>query len=181
MNRYLILFSIVFGLVILHSYASNLPTCKGNYWTNCFGTDTFRTLKATYFRLALDMVRFHQSDAEINGLSYNIDAEEGAVELFAENIMRAGDDFTYNPMETPFIPSWARVTSALPDLAYRLRRAVEMDNQEQKARLAGRSRAARHPGARGEAMTSFYGKDEAESELPTFHPRAGSTLASSRI
>ena len=109
---------------------------------HCFGTDTFRTLKATYFRLALDMVRFHQSDAAINGLTYDIDAEEGAVELFAENIMRAGDDFTYNPMETPFIPSWARVTSAIPDLAYRLRRAVEMDNQEQKARLAGRSRAA---------------------------------------
>ena len=41
MNRCLILFSIVFGLVILHSYASNLPTCKGNYWTNCFGTDTY--------------------------------------------------------------------------------------------------------------------------------------------
>ena len=64
------------------------------------------------------------------------------MELFAENIMRAGDDFTYNPMETPFIPSWARVTSAIPDLAYRLRRAVEMDNQEQKACLARRSRAA---------------------------------------
>ena len=41
MNKCLILFSIVFGLVILHSYASNLPTCKGNYWTNCFGTDTY--------------------------------------------------------------------------------------------------------------------------------------------
>ena len=33
-------------------------------------------------------------------------------------------------METPFIPSWNRVNSAIPDLGYRLRRAVEADNQE---------------------------------------------------
>ncbi|MEK9854818.1 MAG: glycosyl transferase [Rhodobiaceae bacterium] len=97
---------------------------------HCFGSDTFRTIKATYFRIALDMVSFYQSDAELNGLSFDINAEERAVELFAENIMRAGDDFTYTPMETPFIPSWTRVNSAIPDLGYRLRRAVEADNQE---------------------------------------------------
>ena len=33
-------------------------------------------------------------------------------------------------METPFIPSWARVKSAIPDIEYHLRRAVEADNQE---------------------------------------------------
>ena len=33
-------------------------------------------------------------------------------------------------METPFIPSWTRVNSAIPDIGYRLRRAVEADNQE---------------------------------------------------
>jgi glucosyl-3-phosphoglycerate synthase len=97
---------------------------------HCFGSDTFRTIKATYFRIALDMVSFYQSDAELNGLSYDINAEERAVEMFAENIMRAGDDFTYTPMETPFIASWTRVNSAIPDLGYRLRRAVEADNQE---------------------------------------------------
>ena len=109
---------------------------------HCFGPDTFRTIKATYFRLALDMVRFYQTDAEMNGLSYDIDAEERSVELFAENIMRAGDDFIYNPMETPFIASWARVTSAIPDIAFRLRQAVEADNLEQQSRIAARRRAA---------------------------------------
>ena len=44
--------------------------------------------------------------------------------------MRAGDDFSYSPMKTPFIPSWTRVISAIPDLGYRLRKAVEDDNQE---------------------------------------------------
>ena len=99
---------------------------------HCFGPETFRTIKATYYRIALDMVRLCQNDAEINGLSFDIDTEERAVELFAENFMRAGEDFSYAPMATPFIPSWTRINSALPDLGYRLRRAVEADNQELK-------------------------------------------------
>ena len=76
------------------------------------------------------MVGFYQKDAELNGLSYDIDQEERAVELFAENIMRAGEVFSYAPMEKPFIPSWSRVTSAIPDRGYRLRKAVEDDNKE---------------------------------------------------
>ncbi|MEC7361086.1 MAG: glycosyl transferase, partial [Pseudomonadota bacterium] len=96
----------------------------------CFNQSTFRTIKATYFRIALDMINFYQSDAELNGLAYDINVEEKAVELFAENIMRAGDDFTYSPMETPFIPSWRRVESAIPGLATKMRRAVEADNHE---------------------------------------------------
>ena len=109
---------------------------------HCFGQDTFRTIKATYYRKALDMAAFYQSDAELNGLSYDIDSEERAIEMFAENIMRAGDAFTYVPMETPFIPAWTRINSAIPDMAYRLRQAVEADNQEQRARLASRQRVA---------------------------------------
>ena len=97
---------------------------------HCFGAETLRTIKASYYRIALDMVGFYQKDAELNGLSYDIDQEERAVELFAENIMRAGEVFSYAPMETPFIPSWSRVTSAIPDIGYRLRKAVEEDNKE---------------------------------------------------
>ena len=98
----------------------------------CFGPETIRTIKASYYRLALDMVSFHQADAIFNGLSYDMHKEEEAIELFAENIMRAGQDYNYSPMETPFIPSWARVLSAVPDVSYRLRRAVEADNQDFK-------------------------------------------------
>ena len=96
----------------------------------CFGPETFRTIKASYYRMALDIVHYYQADAVLNGLEFDIDKEERAVELFAENIMRAGDDFSYSPMKTPFIPSWTRVISAIPDLGYRLRKAVEDDNQE---------------------------------------------------
>jgi glucosyl-3-phosphoglycerate synthase len=33
-------------------------------------------------------------------------------------------------METPFIPSWNRVVSAIPDILSQLKTAVELDNQE---------------------------------------------------
>ena len=89
--------------------------------------ETFRTLKATYYRLALDMVDSYHSDAMINGLNLDMHNEEKAVELFAENIMKAGHHFLENPQETPFIPSWTRVKSALPELGNNFVAAVEQD------------------------------------------------------
>ena len=55
-------------------------------------------------------------------------AEERAVELFAANLLEAGSIFLDNPGERPFIPSWNRVRSAIPDLLGRLHDAVEADN-----------------------------------------------------
>jgi glucosyl-3-phosphoglycerate synthase len=52
------------------------------------------------------------------------------VELFAENIMKAGEAFLDRPMERPFIPSWSRVVSAIPDILDQLRDAVEADHAE---------------------------------------------------
>jgi glucosyl-3-phosphoglycerate synthase len=53
-----------------------------------------------------------------------------AVEMFAKNLMKAGQEFIDNPMENPFIPSWNRVVSAIPDIYERLHKAVEEDNKE---------------------------------------------------
>ena len=44
--------------------------------------------------------------------------------------MKAGKYFLDNPMETPFIPCWNRVISAIPDILPRLKEAVELDNEE---------------------------------------------------
>jgi len=93
-----------------------------------FTTETFRSIKATYFRIALDFVETYYNDARMNGLTLDRHAEEKAVELFAENIMSAGEHFLANPMETPFIPSWNRVISAVPDILDRIYEAVEEDN-----------------------------------------------------
>lgn len=93
-------------------------------------SETFRTLKATYYRIALDMVASYQNDAYMNGLTFDRHVEEQAVETFTESIMRAGELFLDNPMETPFISSWERIQSAIPDFLKRFYEAVEQDNTE---------------------------------------------------
>ncbi|WP_297822248.1 glycosyl transferase [uncultured Paraglaciecola sp.] len=97
-----------------------------------FSTETFRSLKATYYRIALDFIETYNNDAIMNGLKLDIHSEEKAVELFASNIMKAGESFLDNPMETPFIPSWNRVVSAMPDVLEQLKDAVEQDYLEFK-------------------------------------------------
>ena len=97
-----------------------------------FSSETFRSLKATYFRIALDFIETYHNDAAMNGLKLDIHSEEKAVEMFAQNIMSAGEDFLDNPMERPFIPSWSRVVSAKPDVLERLKEAVELDFEEFK-------------------------------------------------
>ena len=66
----------------------------------------------------------------INGLHLDVHREEQAVELFARNIMKAGEAFLARPMERPFIPSWNRVISAAPDILQQLNDAVEADHAE---------------------------------------------------
>jgi glucosyl-3-phosphoglycerate synthase len=97
-----------------------------------FNTETFRSIKATYYRIALDLIETYHNDAIMNGLNLDIHGEEEAVELFAKNIMKAGEHFLDKPMETPFIPSWNRVISAMPDVLDRLYNAVEEDNKHYK-------------------------------------------------
>lgn len=92
--------------------------------------ENMRTIKATYFRIALDYIETYRSDALINGLSLDIHMEEKSVEMFAKNIMEAGELFNANPMQTPFIPSWSRVVSAMPSVLDELKQAVEDDYEE---------------------------------------------------
>lgn len=99
---------------------------QGHTFTN----ENFRTIKATYYRIALDFVETYYNDAVMNGLTLDIHAEEEAVEMFAQNIMTAGQNFLDNPMEKPFMPSWNRVISAMPDVLERLKEAVELDRAD---------------------------------------------------
>jgi len=99
---------------------------QGHTFTN----ENFRTIKATYYRIALDFVETYYNDAVMNGLTLDIHSEEEAVEMFAQNIMTAGQNFLDNPMEKPFMPSWNRVISAMPDVLERLKEAVELDRAE---------------------------------------------------
>lgn len=95
-----------------------------------FSTEKIRTIKATYYRIALDFVDSYHNDSLINGLGHDRHIEEQTVELFAQNVMRAGEYFLENPMDKPFIPSWNRVLSAIPDILSQLKQAVEDDHNE---------------------------------------------------
>ena len=97
---------------------------------NTFSREKFRSLKATYYRSALDLIDIYRSDAEMNGLKLDTHTEEKTVELFARNIMKAGEAFILNPMDTPFIPTWSRVKSAIPDFLKRLKEVVNEDNKK---------------------------------------------------
>lgn len=91
--------------------------------------EKFRTIKAAYYRRALDLIDNYYNDASINELKVDRHKEESTVELFAQNIMDAGDMYLQNPMETPFMPTWSRVVSAIPDIYSDLHKAVSEDNQ----------------------------------------------------
>ena len=97
---------------------------------NTFSREKFRSLKATYYRSALDLIDIYRSDAMMNGLKFDSHTEEQAVELFAMNIMKAGEAFILNPMDTPFIPTWSRVKSAIPGFLGRLEKVVNDDNKK---------------------------------------------------
>ena len=94
-----------------------------------FNKGLFRSLKATYYRIALDLIDSYRSDAVMNGLTIDLHAEEEIVELFAENVMKAGDQFLSKPMDQPFVPHWNRVASAIPDIYEQLLDAVERDHE----------------------------------------------------
>lgn len=93
-----------------------------------FSKEIFHALKATYYRDALDAIESYYNDACLNGLKLDRHLEEKTVELFSQNIIRAGDTFLDNPMDMPLMPSWNRVISAVPDVMQRLYDAVEEDN-----------------------------------------------------
>ena len=132
-----------------------------------FSTERIRTLKATYFRIALDLVESYHNDAVFNGLSYDRHKESKAIEVFAENVMQAGHEFLDKAMEIPFMPSWKRVVSAIPDIFDQLTEAVEADAEEfgsTRTQVGGtlpslhrlRHRVRRH-------MEEIYGAESAET------------------
>jgi len=92
-----------------------------------FTPEKIRTIKASYYRIALDLIQMYADDATMNGLTLDRHTEELSIELFSKNIMLAGDEFFEKPMETPFMPSWNRVVSAIPDIFMDLKNSVDDD------------------------------------------------------
>lgn len=95
-----------------------------------FDSGTIRTAKACYYRIALDLIDSYANDAEMNGLVLDRHAEEQAVELFATNVLKAGEAFLESGEESAFIPSWQRVSSVIPDVFPQLVECVSLDGAE---------------------------------------------------
>ena len=70
----------------------------------------------------------YEADASINGLEFDRHEEAKAVEAFTRAMTQASKLFMENPMGTPLIPNWNRVTSAIPDILEMLKKAVDADN-----------------------------------------------------
>jgi glucosyl-3-phosphoglycerate synthase len=89
----------------------------------------FRTLIISYLRLAKDTVKRYHDDAMINTLKFDEHRETTAVEAFTHGIEIAGKTFLKDPLGVPQIPSWSRVTSAIPDFPDLLLEAIQSDNK----------------------------------------------------
>ena len=94
-----------------------------------FSDGLFKTLIATYVRTAQDMLKRYEDDAAVNGLVFDRHEESLAVETFTEGIRTASEIIMKDPLGVPLIPSWDRVTSALPGILDMIRSAVEEDNK----------------------------------------------------
>jgi len=88
------------------------------------------TLVITYLRTAQDTIKRYNDDAAINGLLFDRHQETVAVEAFTRAIQIAGKEFQENPLYSPLIPNWNRVTSAIPDFLEQLHAVVEEENQK---------------------------------------------------
>lgn len=93
-----------------------------------FSESLFNTLFVTYLRIAQDSIKMYNDDAAINGLVFDRHAEGLAVETFVQGIRIASQKFLEDPLGSPLIPNWSRVTSAIPDFLDQLELAVEEDN-----------------------------------------------------
>jgi len=94
-----------------------------------FSDGLFKSLLVSYLRQAEDTIMKYEADAAINGIGFDRHEEAMAVEAFTKAISMATRMFMEDPLATPLIPNWNRVTSAIPGILEMLMLAVEEDNK----------------------------------------------------
>jgi glucosyl-3-phosphoglycerate synthase len=96
-----------------------------------FTLGDFRTLRIRYVRIAQDTIARYYADAMLNGLYFDRHEEEVAVNVFAQSLQEAADQYMSDPLGDPLIPNWSRVFSALPEFGDELIEAVNSDMARQ--------------------------------------------------
>ncbi len=94
----------------------------------CVSESILNTLVINYLRTAQDTIKRYNDDAALNGLFFDRHQETITVEAFTQAIQIAGREFLENPLYSPLIPNWNRVTSAIPDFLKQLQDVVEKEN-----------------------------------------------------
>lgn len=94
-----------------------------------FSDGFFKSLSVAYLRQAENAIMKYEADAAINGLVFDRHEEATSVEAFTRAISQAAKVFMENPLGTPLIPNWNRVTSAIPGILDMVKEAVDRDNQ----------------------------------------------------
>ncbi|MDH7511649.1 MAG: hypothetical protein QHH14_01735 [Clostridiales bacterium] len=95
----------------------------------CVSESILNTLVINYLRTAQDTIKRYNDDAALNGLFFDRHQETITVEAFTQAIQIAGREFLENPLYSPLIPNWNRVTSAIPDFLKQLYDVVEEENR----------------------------------------------------
>jgi glucosyl-3-phosphoglycerate synthase len=99
-----------------------------------FDGGKMQALISRYVRTAENDITRYYADAMINGLIFDRHEEETAVETFAQALKLASEEFFADPLGSPHIPNWSRVSAALPGFLGSLREAVEADNADWAAK-----------------------------------------------
>jgi glucosyl-3-phosphoglycerate synthase len=91
------------------------------------GLDTFNSIRLAYLKNAREIVGVYEAYAEMysHRISYDFHDELKTVELFAQGIDHATENFYNNPKGSPMIPDWKRVESAVDGVLKKLAIAVE--------------------------------------------------------
>lgn len=90
-----------------------------------FTDAVFRSLRVTYLSLAREAIFKYETLAMINGLTFDRHSEASAMEAFSEAMSEAFEEFMANPIGTPLLSAWQRITAALPEFGNRLVEVVE--------------------------------------------------------
>lgn len=100
-------------------------TSEGMVFSGAF----FKSLVATYLKLAEDTIMRYEGNAAINGLFFDRHEEAKAVEAFTNGINIAAQTTMEDPLGSPLIPNWNRTISAVPGILDTLKSAVDEDNR----------------------------------------------------
>jgi glucosyl-3-phosphoglycerate synthase len=92
-----------------------------------FSEGVVETLLAAYLETARDMIKRYHDDALINGLPFDRSREDLAVKTFAQGLSIGAETFLADPLGHAELPSWSRVTSAIPRFPAMLKEIVESE------------------------------------------------------